>query len=877
MRNRLGTSKTASALVGPFVVALLFAIASLWIIPRTAAAQDDAAQADPPGRVARLNYIQGSVSLQPAGTQDWVDANPNRPLTTGDNLWADQDSRGELHVGSSVMRLSGQTGVSFLNLNDQITQLQLAQGSLYVRVRQLDEGEAFEIDTPNLAFSILQPGQYRVDVDPDGGSTVIAVWGGSGSVTGGGQAFTLNPGQEFMFSGTDQLTYDAQPLGGRDDFDNWCFSRDQREDRSASARYVSRDVIGYNDLDDYGTWSNDPEYGSVWIPRDVDAGWAPYHDGHWVYIAPWGWTWVEDEPWGFAPFHYGRWAVIRGRWGWVPGPVAVVAVGRPLVRPMYAPALVGFVGGGGFSLSIAIGGGAGVAWFPLGPRDVWVPSYRCSPAYVQHVNIYNTRVVNVTQVTTVYNNVYVHRDRTAFNRYTYANNVRAVTAVDRDTFVNGRPVGRASVRISQEQIRNPRVMQQTEVQPTQRSAFGNQANARVRPPETLVNRRIVTKIAPAPTAVPIGHTQPLGRGNNGTFGGQRGNQPGNQQFHQPGNTGNANDRGQRNAHPNNENNNPRPGFRPFTPPNSNTNTNGGANENRNPNGNPSFNRNAQPNNNGQPNNNAQPTFQRPPQNGGKANGNNNSNNPNGNAPSDRNAQPTFHRPPQSGGNANGNNNPNNPNGNPPSDRNAQPSNNVRPAFHPPASNNGNANGNENANPNFNRNNERGNATPPNVAQPGSTQPKNVQPRNEQPSNNVRPFHPPTSNNGNANGNGNANPNFNRNNERGNATPPASTQPNSVQPNNAQPNNAQPRNEQPTFRPPSRNNENSGGNGNGRANGNANRGAGENPHSNANENNPHGGSQPPPRQQTEAKPPQHNNPPPKESNPPKKDDGKDHKD
>jgi len=677
MRIRLGTINAARTLVGSIFLALLLSAVCL-SVPGIAAADDD-----PPGRVARLNYIQGSVSLQPAGTQDWIDANPNRPLTTGDNLWADQDSRGELHVGSSVLRLSGQTGVSFLNLNDQITQLQLAQGSLYVRVRQLDEGEAFEVDTPNLAFSILRPGQYRVDVDPNGGSTVISVWGGSGSVTGGGQAFTLNPGQEFMFTGSDQLAYDSQPLGGRDDFDNWCASRDQREDQSASARYVSRDVIGYDDLDDYGAWSNDPQYGPVWIPSGVAAGWAPYHYGHWVFIQPWGWTWVEDEPWGFAPFHYGRWAVIGGRWGWVPGPVAVVAIGRPIVRPMYAPALVGFVGGGGFSLSIAIGGGAGVAWFPLGPRDVWVPAYRCSPVYVQHVNIYNTRVVNVTQVTTVYNNVYVNHDRMAFNRYTYANNVRAVTAVDHDTFVNGRPVGRASVQISQEQIRNPRIMQQTVVQPTQRSAFGGQADARVRPPDTLANRRVVTKIAPSPNVVPIGHTQPLGRGGNGTFGGQRGNQPNNQsgfqQPHQPnGNAANPNAGGNGNNRPGNENNNARPGFRPFTPPNGNTNGNGGgSNENRNSNGNPSFNRNAQPNNGAQPNNHTQPTIEPAPQGNGNASGNNNSNDRNGNAPVDRNGQP---------------------------------SNNVRP-FHPPSTvNNGNANGNGNgnANPNFNRNNQPGN-------------------------------------------------------------------------------------------------------------------------------------------------------------------------
>jgi len=714
MRSRPGTiGKFTFESVGPFFITLLLGMAVLLAIPCTATAQDDSSQddssqPDPPGRVARLNYMQGSVSLQPAGTQDWIDANPNRPLTTGDNLWADQDARGELHVGSSVLRLSGQTGVSFLNLNDQVTQLQLAQGSLYVRVRELGEGEAFEVDTPNLAFSILRPGQYRVNVDPDGGATVVDVFGGSGSVTGGGQAFTLNPGQEFSFTGSDQLAYNAQPLPGRDDFDSWCFSRDQREDRSASAHYVSRDVIGYDDLDDYGAWSNDPQYGPVWMPSGVAVDWAPYHYGHWVFVAPWGWTWVEDEPWGFAPFHYGRWAVIGGRWGWVPGPVAVgVVVGGPVVRPMYAPALVGFVGGGGFSLSIAIGGGAGVAWFPLGPRDVWVPAYRCSPVYVQHVNVYNTRVVNVTQVTTVYNNVYVNHNTTVINRYTYANNVRAVTAVDRDTFVNGRPVGRASVRISDDQLRNPRVMDRSAIQPTQRSAFGGQNNARVRPPQTLANRRVVTKMTPASNAVPIGHTQPLARSNgapnNAGFrpnGGQPNNQPGNR--------------------PGNENNNARPGFRPFTPPNNNSN----ANENRNPGGNPSFNRNPQPNNpqpnNSQPNgaqpgNNARPTFH-PPSNDQPRSNQNGDNN-----------RPSFQRPPQNGGNANGGNNPS-------------------------------------GNPSFNRNPQPGNA------QPNNPQPNGAQPNGTQPGNNARPvFRPPNSGNGNnpnTGGNDRGNSNFNRGNQQG---------------------------------------------------------------------------------------------------------------
>lgn len=459
-------------------------------------------QADPPGRVARLNYIQGSVSFQPAGTQQWVDASPNRPLTAGDNLWADQNSRGEVHVGSTAIRLSAQTGLSILNLNDQALQIEVPQGSLEIHVRDIADQEAYEVDTPNLAMTILRPGDYRIDVDPDGTSSMITVRSGNAEITAAGTAYAANPGQQYVFTGSDQLTYDARPAPPQDEFDSWAVSRDQLEDRSVSARYVSRDVTGYEDLDRYGIWRQDPEYGPVWVPSGVPIGWAPYHYGHWVYVAPWGWTWVEDEPWGFAPFHYGRWALVAGDWAWVPGPVVAVGV---RVRPVYAPALVGFVGGGGLGVSFALGGGvAGVAWFPLGPRDVWVPAYRCSPRYVENINITNTRVVNVVQV----RNVYVNHT-TVVNNYTYAHNTVAVTAVSRETFVNGAPVARSTVRVNEEVISHPQVIHEARLDPTSRSAFGPAARAHAVPPPVLANRPVVTRMAPAPHAVALGHTQPL--------------------------------------------------------------------------------------------------------------------------------------------------------------------------------------------------------------------------------------------------------------------------------------------------------------------------------------------------------------------------------
>jgi len=283
--------KTAPLFTFLFVLTGLIAA-----LPKSAAAQDD-----PPSRVARLNYVQGSVSYQVSGDKDWVQADPNRPLTTGDNLWADKDSRSEVHIGSTAIRMSSQTGLSFLTLDDRTVQLQLPQGTIEVHLRNNPVGDAFEIDTPNLAFTLTRAGEFRISTDPNGSSTTIVVREGEGEVTGGGESYTLRAGQQYTFNGTDELSYDASPEPGFDDFENWCQSRDERENNATAARYVSRDVDGYYDLDDYGDWESDADYGPVWIPRGVAVGWVPYHYGHWVWIAPWGWTWVDEEPWASRP------------------------------------------------------------------------------------------------------------------------------------------------------------------------------------------------------------------------------------------------------------------------------------------------------------------------------------------------------------------------------------------------------------------------------------------------------------------------------------------------------------------------------------------------------------------------------------------------
>jgi len=476
-------------------ILLLFAGLIFVSLPQRVAAQDEQ---DPPTRVAHLSYMEGSVSYQPSGDQNWVQADLNRPLTTGDNLWADQSSRAELHIGSAAFRMGDQTGISFLNLNDQAVQIQLAQGTLEINVRRLDPNEAYEIDAPNLAFSIVRPGEYRVQADANGDSTVVDVFSGQGVVTGGGQTFNVTPDQSAVFSGTNQLSEQVQGAPQDDSFEGWARSREDREEHSISSRYLSEDEAGYEDLDDYGSWHSDPDYGDYWVPNNVGADWEPYHDGHWCWVAPWGWTWVDADPWGFTPFHYGRWAMIGGYWGWVPGPVAVA--------PVYAPALVGFVGGGGFGVAVQFGGGVGVGWFPLGPRDVFVPAYRVSPRYVEEVNISDTRVINRTTITNVYNNYTVNHVTNV--NYTYANNSRAVTVVNQNTFVSGRPVAQSAMRVDPNEIQHPRVVTTAALTPSRASIAGGAEAARVRPPASDANRRVVTKMTPSPRAEPIGRPRP---------------------------------------------------------------------------------------------------------------------------------------------------------------------------------------------------------------------------------------------------------------------------------------------------------------------------------------------------------------------------------
>src|SRR5437899_649114 len=332
---------------GKSSVGLLLCFAGLLSFAAPQARPDE--EKDPPTRVARNRYIDGSVTMQPGGQGDWGSAARNRPVTIGDKIWVDKDSRAELQAGTAAIHLGSMTALSFLNLDQGSTQMRLAEGSVNFRVSELRQGDLYEVDAPNLAFTVKEAGAFRVCVNEHGAAARVTVIRGEGEVTAGGKTYEVHPGERAEFNGTENIQYSIEKAPGPDGLDRWAAERDLKEDRSVSAKYVSRDMVGYDDLDDYGDWRDEPEYGHVWYPREVAVGWAPYSYGYWNWVGPWGWTWVDYSPWGFAPYHYGRWNYFGGRWGWCPGPI--------YGPPVYGPAFVGFFGGGF---------GFGVGWLPLG-------------------------------------------------------------------------------------------------------------------------------------------------------------------------------------------------------------------------------------------------------------------------------------------------------------------------------------------------------------------------------------------------------------------------------------------------------------------------------------------------------------------------------
>ena len=360
-------------------------IPSFVLLILAAAAPALAQQQEPPTRVGTVSYVSGTIAFHMAGETQWSAAGVNYPVATGGSFWTDPQSRAELQIGPSTIDMAPGTEIDVTNLDQQVAQIGIPQGRLYLHLRQLNAGQSFEIDLPQGAVWLLQPGAYDIDAGTAGQPARVAVYQGTARFVGGGADIGVNAGDVALLSGSNPVATQFE-RAAPDAFVAWCRARDYHQQQLAAAYYVSPQMTGYADLDHYGGWQSNPQYGEVWYPSQVPADWAPYRDGRWIWVQPWGWTWVDQQPWGFAPFHYGRWAQVGDRWGWVPGQYAA--------QPVYAPALVAFIGAAAGGFAIAGESGPAVGWFPLAPDEPYWPSYTRNENYIRNLNAGNVRNID---------------------------------------------------------------------------------------------------------------------------------------------------------------------------------------------------------------------------------------------------------------------------------------------------------------------------------------------------------------------------------------------------------------------------------------------------------------------------------------------------
>jgi hypothetical protein len=404
----------------------------------------------PPGRVGRISLVSGKVGFRGPGEEAWSDAEINDPVARGVSVRTDPQARTELRIGSDTIDLAGGSEVAIADLREQVVEIAVRHGRIGLGIGRIGDGEKIEVDIARGGVWLLQPGQYDIaDGDGDAPSRVAA-FAGRARFFGGGSEVTTDAGTAVLFgSGSPGAIGEGV---APDAFSQWCRGRAVDETRLAAAYFVSPAISGLAALDAAGKWKAAGGYGEVWVPGALPPDWAPYRDGHWRWVAPWGWSWIDEEAWGFAPSHYGRWAFVEQHWAWAPG--------RYAAHPVWAPATVAFLGTPGVGLSFAEGTGPAVAWFPLAPGEVYWPSYTDDLDYIRKLNapdIGDTGIIRIRAD---------GEPPAAITNGAYANRIFA-SVVPRPVFVAGQAVAAALLQLPGERLRNaPALMGSPQIGPS---------------------------------------------------------------------------------------------------------------------------------------------------------------------------------------------------------------------------------------------------------------------------------------------------------------------------------------------------------------------------------------------------------------------------
>ena len=288
-------------------------------------AQEEPQAVDPktegPVRMARFAYIKGDVTWRPDSSASWSKATNNLPIRQGAEITVNEGGRADLQFddGSSLRLGSGAVVVLKVLFSDdkgEFTEIAVNDGLATLHSRHSDA--VYQVDTPMASVKFSGESQVRFGVD---GGSEIAVQEGSASVEGSAGKTTLTAGN-YLYLRDAAAPYTTHKIPSADTWDQWNAERNKLiSGKSETYKHVPANIgLVAEDLDQAGTWHNDPKYGWVWSPHVDQPDWRPYYDGNWVWSDPYGWTWVSNEPWGWAPYHYGTWVELSYGWSWCPGP-----------------------------------------------------------------------------------------------------------------------------------------------------------------------------------------------------------------------------------------------------------------------------------------------------------------------------------------------------------------------------------------------------------------------------------------------------------------------------------------------------------------------------------------------------------------------------
>ena len=356
-----------------------------------------------PVRLARFSYVNGKIVWRSQSSGAWAPAAINMPIRQGSQIWVNGGGRAEIQFDDGSLLRLGTGALSTLTTlysdsQGEFTEITMQNGLATVVTRHANS--IYQIDTPFVSIKANRASQIRVGVD----GVAVSVQYGAAIVDGHLGAVNLQTGN-YLNLQNNNSPYIISSAPPEDSWDRWNDQRD-KQFLNTNTNLPSNISLVAGNLNEYGSWRNVPRHGNVWVPREDRSNWRPYHNGRWVWVDPFGWTWVSNEPWGWAPYHYGTWTETNYGWGWVPGPKeqywspAVVDFSVYNGEVAWAPLSpeevrypanlsVGFASGN-WALSFSIGGAANYYYGRSRGRPVFLPTP------------YNTTIINQTNITNNY-------------------------------------------------------------------------------------------------------------------------------------------------------------------------------------------------------------------------------------------------------------------------------------------------------------------------------------------------------------------------------------------------------------------------------------------------------------------------------------------